>query len=364
MRFIVKIGSNLLTQEDNALNVAFIEHVAAQISILHAQGHEPLIVTSGAVAAGRRTISLKKESKNIPYRQLLAAVGQTFLMDTYRDSFNRYGMIIGQVLLTMHDLDRRKSFLITRNTLDLMLKHRIVPIVNENDVTTFAGLKFGDNDNLSARLSSTVDAETLILLTDVDGLFDANPTANPQARLIDEVEAITPQIKAMAQGKGTKKSLGGMRSKIEAAEYATQAGVDVWIANGSTAHVITEIIHGERPHGTHFRRQFIPKDARHKWMQSQQNSQAAIVVDSGACDAILNKGKSLLPSGIQKVKGIFQRGDIIGVLNEEEVKMGFGQVNYSSEELALIKGKKSNEIEEILGYMLQEEVIHRDNMVK
>lgn len=363
MRFVVKIGTNLLTREDHALNTEFIRDIAAQVATLHKDGHEPLIVTSGAVAAGRHSITLKKENKHIPYRQMLAAVGQTFLLETYRDAFDEHGIVIGQVLLTRGDFERHQNFLSTKNTLELMLKWRIVPVINENDVTTFDELKFGDNDNLSARLASLIGAERLLMLTDVKGLYEKDPKKNPSAPLIERVEKITPAIKKLAEAVSSKKSRGGMISKLNAAEYATESGVTVWIAEGRTPNIVPDVILDRAAHGTRFDRLFSLREARLRWMQSQCRSGARLVVDEGARTAVVERGKSLLPSGVVAVEGSFKRGEVVAMCDANGAKIGFGEVNYGSEELEKIKGRSTTEILDRLGYVVEEEVIHRDNMV-
>jgi glutamate 5-kinase len=362
MRFVVKIGTNLLTKEDHSLNTEFIQTIAEQIAELKKEGHKPLIVTSGAVAAGRQSMTLKKEGKHIPYRQALASIGQTFLLGTYRDAFSKHDLSIGQVLLTMADFEQHANFLSTRNTLELLLEMDVIPVINENDVTTFDELKFGDNDNLSAHVASLVNAEKLILLTDVNGLFDDNPKKNPAAKRIQKVKKVTPAIKKMALTENTKTSRGGMGGKLDAAQYATESGVTVFIADGNIFNVITEIIQEDADHGTSFTRQFTPREARRKWLQTQCLKNASITVDDGAKTALLEKGKSLLPSGVQGVEGEFSRGDVVSILSSGE-KIGFGQINYSNEEMVEIKGCQSREIEEKLGYVLEEVVMHRDNMV-
>lgn len=374
MRFIVKLGTNLITNptsnEAHTLNEGLIESVAEQIASLHKQGHEPLIVTSGAVASGRQSLSLAKETKTIPYRQVLAAIGQTHLLKTYQSAFQKHGLLIGQVLLTMADFERRSNFISTRNTLELMLKNRIIPVVNENDVTTFEELKFGDNDNLSARLASMVNADRLLLLTDVEGVYDEDPKQNPKAALIPEIAEITEEILAKARPTSSSKqsrqrsySRGGMMSKLTAAEFATEAGVTVWIAHGETPDIILDLILDRKSHGTRFKAKFTPREARHHWLKAQCLKGCAVYLDAGAKNALLKNGKSLLASGVVRVEGKFERGAVVPILGHEGEKIGFGQVNYGSIELEKIKGKKSSEIEGILGYVWEEEVIHRDNMV-
>jgi glutamate 5-kinase len=363
MRFIVKIGTNLLTNEDHSLNTDFIENIAGQVAELKSAGHEAMIVTSGAVAAGRQNLTLKKESKHIPYRQALASIGQTFLLDTYRDAFSKHDIVIGQVLLTMADFERHQNFLSTRNTLELLLEMGVVPIVNENDVTTFDELKFGDNDNLSARVASLINAEKLLFLSDVNGLYDASPKKHPDAKLIPVVEKITPEITKMAVTEHSKVTCGGMEGKLAAAQFATESGVTVIITDGTISNVVKELILDEAEHGTRFERQFTPREARRKWLQTQCLKDASLSVDDGAKTALLEKGKSLLPSGVTEISGDYKRGDVINILDGNGEKIGFGQINYSSDEMAQIKGLQSNEIQAVLGYVLEEVVMHRDNMV-
>lgn len=365
MRFIVKIGTNLLTNEDNSLNTDFITTITKQVAELHKAGHQPIIVTSGAVAAGRKSITLKKESKNIPFRQALASIGQTYLLETYQNNFSEYDIVIGQVLLTMHDFKNHKNFLSTRSTMERLLHLNVIPIVNENDVTTMDELKFGDNDNLSAHLASLLEVDTLVILTDVEGLFDANPKKDPKAKLIPTVKNVTEKIKKLGREKEAKseKGMGGIGSKITAAEYATEAGVETWVAMGTVENVLTDIIKDKKHHGTRFEPQFTSGKTRRKWLQMNQKENTAIIVDEGASNALLTKGTSLLPSGIKKVQGRFERGDVVAILGPKDKKIGFGQVNYSSQEVDTIKGTHSSEIADILGYALDEEVIHRDNMV-
>lgn len=363
MRFVVKIGSQLLTNEDNSLNTDFIGKIAAQIAHLYEQGHEPLLVTSGAVAAGRNTICIRKETKTIPYRQALAAVGQTFLLDTYRDRFSKYGIVIGQVLLTMVDFKQHGHFLSTYNTIELLLKLRVVPIINENDVTTFNETKFGNNDKLSAHVASMMGAEHLIMLTDVEGFYDNNPKEVPDAKLIPIVEQLTPAMKAAAKPSGSKKSIGGMWEKVLGAEYANASGVNVWIARGTIPNVITDILEGEKHHGTLFKASVSRQNARRRWLQTRLLKNTSITVDEGAKKAILDQGKSLLPSGIRSIEGTFRRGDVVTLLGPQGERVGFGQANYPSEAVEAIKGKHSRDIEKVLGYSLEDEVMNRDNLV-
>lgn len=367
MRFIVKIGTSLLTNEDNSLNTEFITKMVEQLAKLHKEGHEPIIVTSGAVAAGRKSIEIKKEGKHIPYRQALASIGQTYLLETYQNDFAKHDIVIGQVLLTLHDFTNHKNFLSTHSTLERLLHLRVIPVVNENDVTTIEELRFGDNDNLSAHLASLLEVDKLIILTDVKGLYDKNPKKDPKAKLIKEVKAVDDDVKKLAN-KGDAKSdpgkgMGGIVSKITAAEYATEAGVETWVCLGGIPNGVADIVKGEKHHGTRFAPQFSGKKTRGKWLQFKQKKGAIIIVDQGAKKALLEKGKSLLPSGVKTTEGRFERGDVVQIMGDKGGKIGFGQINYSSKEMDIIKGSQSAEIGDLLGYALEDEIIHRDNMV-
>lgn len=363
MRIVIKVGSQLLTNPDHSLNTEFISHMVEQIAELYKNGHQPLLVTSGAVAAGRHTLCIRKENKNIPYRQALAAVGQTFLLQTYRDEFAKHGMVIGQVLLTMVDFKQHPHFLSTYSTLELLLQSNVVPIINENDVTTFSETKFGNNDKLSSLVASMIGADQLLLLTDVEGFYDNDPKKVPDAKLLPVVERITPAMKSAAKPSGTSKGVGGMYEKVLAAEYATAAGVNVWIARGTIPNVVVDLMLKGKHHGTLFKTAVTPQNARRRWLQTRLIKNAGLRLDAGAMNAVLNKGKSLLPSGITEVEGTFKPKDVVSLLSEDGLVIGYGEVNYGSEEIQAIKGCHSTEIEKILGHGTDEVVIHRDHLV-
>lgn len=359
MRIVIKIGSNLITEKNHLLNEDFIANMVLQISNLHKNGHDIVLVSSGAVAAGRGEITLKKESKNIPYRQALSAVGQSVLMHTYRTFFGKKKITIGQALLIKSDFINRHRFLNTRNTLNLLLSQKVVSIVNENDVTVYDEIQRGDNDNLSAKVASMINADYLIILTTTDGLMTA-PPGTPGAKLIKIVEQITPGIKKMAKGPQDSNSKGGMITKLEAADYAQKSGCNVLIANGNMPNVLEKALEKEKP-GTFFPELSKKNISKKKWIQTNIDKNGKIIIDDGAKRALLGKGCSLLPSGIIGVKGNFKRGTIIRVYDQNGNEIGFGQVNYDSKDINKIKKHNSSEISSILGYIFEDEIIHRDN---
>lgn len=368
MRLVIKLGTSLLTDEAHQLDRDFLRNIISQIAALKKAGHEIVLVSSGAVAAGRSELTFEREKKNIPFRQALAAIGQGLLMKTYHDFFAEYKITVAQALLTNYDFVNRENFLNTKNVFEVMLKHGVIPIVNENDVTTIAELKFGDNDMLSAKTAAMVSADYLIILTDVDGLFAEDPKENPSAKLIPAVEKIDDSIRRLASGARSKSSLGGMRTKLEAAEYVTSVGIPMFIANGRQEKILSVIASAakqSRPFaalGTFFPSHANRTESQKKWLRPKIQKNAWIEIDSGANRALTEQGKSLLPSGISKIHGKFQRGDVV-IVKGLSGDVAYGQVNYSSEDLDKIKKHRSDEIEQILGFSFEEEAIHRDRMV-
>lgn len=360
MRLVIKIGTSLLANEQHQLNTDFLRSMISQIAALKKENHEIVLVSSGAVAAGRSELTFEREKKNIPFRQALAAIGQGLLMKTYHDFFAQHKIIVAQALLTNYDFVNRENFLNTKNVFEVMLKQGVIPIVNENDVTTIAELKFGDNDMLSAKTAAMVSADYLIILTDVDGLFVEDPKNNPRAKLISVVEKIDDSIRRLASGARSKSSLGGMVTKLEAADYVTSVGIPMFIANGKRKNVLDEIL--TRRSGTYFASKTNRTESQKKWLRPKIQKNAWVEIDSGAVRAITEQGKSLLPSGILKIHGKFLRGDVV-IVKGQGGEVAYGQVNYSSEDLDKIKKHRSDEIERILGYSFEEEAIHRDRMV-
>ena len=347
-----------------------IDQITDQISTLNKLGNEILIVTSGAVTAGKQIMISKKsnldlDSKKIGLRQGLAAIGQPELMTAYKNSFNRHNIIISQILLTRDDLNIRKRYLNFRNTLENLLSSKIVPIINENDVVSvdeLAGNNFGDNDTLSAMVSNTIDADLLVLLGEVDGFYSSDPFNNTEAKIIPKITEITHEIRSYAKDSHDEHGTGGMKSKIEAADLSMSSGIKMVIASGYTKNILIRLNKSEDI-GT----VFIPKvdrlEARKRWILSgKNNSSGKIRVDMGADTAIKENGNSLLPVGVLDVINSFKRGDIIEVINSKNHSICWGITNYDSSEIIKIKGVNSDNIESILGHSYGEEVVHRNNM--
>ena len=369
-RIVVKLGTNILTKNSTNLDMKTIDQITDQISTLNKLGNEILIVTSGAVTAGKQIMISKKSNvdlnnKKISFRQGLAAIGQPELMTAYKNSFNRHNIIISQILLTRDDLNIRKRYLNFRNTLENLLSSKIVPIINENDVVSvdeLAGNNFGDNDTLSAMVSNTIDADLLVLLGEVDGFYSSDPFNNPKAKIITKITEITPEIRSYAKDSHDEYGTGGMKSKIEAADLSMSSGIKMVIASGYTKNILIRLNKSEDI-GT----VFIPKvdrlEARKRWILSgKNNSSGKIRVDMGADTAIKENGNSLLPVGVLDVINSFKRGDIIEVINSKNHSICWGITNYDSSEIIKIKGVNSDNIESILGHSYGEEVVHRNNM--
>jgi len=364
-RLVVKLGTYLLTGGVGHLDLEIMTNLIDQIAQLHQQGLETILVSSGAIAAGRDKLGLAKERKDVPFRQVLAAVGQSRLMHTYERLFARHDIVVAQALLTKQDMSDRAGYLNARNTLLALLDLRVVPIVNENDVVAIDEIKeakFGDNDNLSAMVANLVDADLLMLLSDVAGLYTADPHRDPQAKLIPEVKNIDAYIEHLAGGTDSRQGTGGMGTKVEAAKLATSSGVAVVIADGKQPDIIPRLVQGELI-GTFFPSMTTKLESRQRWMVSGLASRGRVVIDAGAAMA-LKKGKgSLLPAGIKEVKREFHRGDVIDVVDLQGSRIACGISNYSSADVEVIKGAHSEEIMSLLGYEYGAEVVHRNNLV-
>ena len=364
-RVVVKAGTTLLTHATDRLNLQVMATLVEQIARLHSQSVEIILVSSGAVAAGRHVLGVPKASREVPFRQVLAAAGQGRLMHAYEQLFDWHEIPVAQALLSRKDLSDRLGYLNVRNTLTSLLKLRVVPIINENDVVAVEELEgevFGDNDNLSAMVSNIVDADLLVLLGEVDGLFTADPNIEPNAQLIPTVEEVDQNIELLAGQPSDEQGRGGMATKLEAARLATSTGVGVVIANGHEPDVLTRLCRGERI-GTMFPATSTKRESRERWMLSGASTKGEIVVDDGAREALVKNSRSLLPAGIKAVNGSFKRGDIVSILDSSHAKVAAGIVNYSSNEVTAIEGTQSDRIEEILGHHYGDEVVHRNNMV-
>ncbi|MHC1717659.1 MAG: glutamate 5-kinase [Acidaminococcaceae bacterium] len=362
-RIVIKVGSSTITYGNGKRNFSRIDHLAREIADLANQGKEIILVSSGAVAVGVDRLGLPAKPKTIPGKQAAAAVGQGVLMHTYEKIFAEYGQIVAQVLLTRVDSVDRNRYTNSRNTFLALLEHKVIPIVNENDVVAIDELKIGDNDNLSALVAGIIDADLLIILSDVDGLYTANPQKDPNAKLVPEVTDITPEIEASAGDAGSKVGTGGMFTKIQAAKMATSSGINMVIASGEEKDAISRILEGEEI-GTLFVSRENRLQFRKRWLAFGARIAGKIVIDDGCAKAVRKAGGcSILPAGIAEVEGEFEAGNTISVINKNGNELARGLTNYSSEELTLIKGAKTSEIENILGHKHFDEVIHRDDLV-
>lgn len=361
-RIVVKIGSSMLTHETGKLNYHRIERLVMEIADLANQGKQMVLVSSGAVSAGIGPLGLSARPKTIREKQAVAAVGQGILMHTYEKMFREYGQTVGQVLLTRMDAQDRKKFMNSRNTLLTMLDMGIIPIINENDVVAIDEFKIGDNDTLSAMVSSIIDSDLLIILSDVDGLYTANPQTHADARIIPVVDEIDRHFYEIAGGAGSAMGTGGMLTKIQAASIATSSDVDMVIASGSEEGILQRICRGDEV-GTLFKARESNLHSKKRWLLSGGKSQGNLVVDRGCRNAIVEHGSSLLPVGIVQVEGRFHEGDIVNIIYDDIV-IAKGIVNYNCVDANAIKGHKTDEISNILGHDgFFEEVIHRDNLV-
>jgi glutamate 5-kinase len=364
-RIVAKFGTSLLTGGSDRLERDIMSSLVKQVAQLHKQGLEVIIVSSGAIASGRHQLGLARKVKGVPFKQVLASVGQHRLMSLYEQLFSKHDITVAQALLAKVDLLDRAGYLNARNTLLALLELGVICIVNENDVVAVDELHeamFGDNDNLSAMVANLIDADLLMILTDTGGLYTADPHLDPKARLIPQVERIDSEIERLAADTSNKLGTGGMITKIEAARLATASGVTVVIADGREKDVILRLAKGEAL-GTRFLPAASKLESRRRWMLSGLAVKGKLVVDSGAALALRKQKKSLLAAGIKDVDGEFQRGDIVNIYDPEESRLGCGITNYSSAEIAVIKGAHSEKITTLLGYDYGSEIVHRNNLV-
>jgi glutamate 5-kinase len=360
-RIVVKIGTRLVAGHDGGVNTELLDGLARQAARLLSRGKELLIVTSGAVYLGRRVLTQSRSEEALSYRQAAAAIGQPDLMRHYSEAFSAHGVLVAQVLLTPADIADRERYLHIRSAFGSLLKHRIVPIVNENDSVSEAGVTFGENDKLAALVAAKVQAGLLIFLLDQQGLYSADPDADPSAELVPVVEPTDAAVEYGA-GTGGPESLGGMERKVAAARTAVDCGIPVIMADGREPQVILRLLEGEEL-GTFF----VPArrlSSRKSWLASATTPRGAVRVDAGARRALLSpEGKSLLPSGVKGVEGEFGSGEVLAVYDESGTEIARGISNFSSEELRRVAGAHTREVSRILGYDTRPEVIHRDNLV-
>ena len=362
-RVVIKVGSGVIS-DHSGLDLERITTLCEDVHALRQRGYEVILVSSAAVAAGKADLGIKGSARALPLpiKQAAAAIGQSRLMRAYKDALRNHGLTAAQVLLTRDDLANRRRYLNARNTLMTLLEYGVVPIINENDTVVIDEIRFGDNDNLSAMTTNLVEAQLLVILSDVDGLYDSDPRHNSEARLISEVERITPEIEAMAGKEATILGTGGMTTKLKAAKRATLYGAGTAIINGVIPHNLLYLFDGHEL-GTYFLPARDPMAARKHWIAFTKKPKGKVLLDEGAQKAVTERGKSLLPSGIRQLDGTFERGDAVRLCDLNGSEFAKGVTNYNSAELIRIIGKNTKEIVQILGYQYGDEVVHRDNMV-
>jgi glutamate 5-kinase len=361
-RIVVKIGSNILADGKEGLDTERISSIACDISELHDKGYDVVIVSSGAVAAGMRKLGLIEKPRDIRLKQAAAAIGQSNLMWAYERSFGAYGKKVAQVLLTRDDFSDRKRYINSKNTLMTLLSYRVIPIINENDTVATDEIKFGDNDYLASLVAGLIESERLIILSDVEGLYTEDPGRSSGARLVEYVDEITTELEEMAGGAGSTIGTGGMYSKILAAKRAVNHGIAVHIISGRRDGLLKSLIKGKSC-GTLFKPKEERLSSRKGWIAYGSRSKGNLIIDEGAVKALVEGGKSLLPSGIISVEGDFDTGDAVYCIDLKGNRIAKGLINYSSSEVKKIKGKRTAEIEKILGFKYSDEAIHRDNLV-
>jgi glutamate 5-kinase len=360
-RIVIKVGSSLLVDtESNFINKKILNNICNDINYLVGQNKEILVVSSGALALGRKAINISDPHLKITEKQAISSIGQVLMINSWREAFSKYKIPCGQILLTHYDTETRRSSINARNTIEALIKLNSIAIINENDTIAIKELRYGDNDQLAARVAQLACADLLIVLSDVDGLFDSNPEKNPQAKLIEKITNIDGKIEKISENTSSNNSVGGMETKIKAAKIAMAAGCSMVITKGSSSNPIKKLY--EDGKSTWFYSGTSPKTARKKWISSQIKAKGSIIVDDGA-EIALRKGASLLPPGIIEVNGIFSKGDTIKVFNKKKKLICIGFSSYPSEDAKKIAGFKSNEIKKVLGYHQKDVVIHRDDMV-
>ena len=367
-RIVIKAGTSILTKppEHRQLNLEVMSDLVRQVCDLRRSGAEAVLVTSGAITAGREALGAgqKEQERDIPTRQVMAAVGQSRLMHTYQEMFAAHGFQVAQTLLTISDLSQRQPYLNVRNTLQSLLELGVVPILNENDVVAVdeIGEVFGDNDRLSALVANLLDADLLVILTDIDGLYTADPHVDPTAQFISQVDQVDATIESVAGKDRNPWARGGMPTKLDAARLVTTSGISMIMCHGLAEDAVLKAVRGE-PIGTFFKPSAGKLEARKRWMLGSISQQGEVMVDAGAVRALQTDNRSLLPAGITGVKGRFQRGDVVYITDEEGRHIACGIVNYGSTDVDRIRGLRSDHIQETLGYDYGQEVAHRNNLV-
>jgi glutamate 5-kinase len=362
-RVVVKVGSSSLALQKGGLDIDNMEKFTGEVSRITEKGIEAIIVTSGAIAAGLRCLNILDKPGDINLLQAAASIGQVELMKTYSNLFSRHGLKIGQILLTHEDTTRRKQYLNIKNTIENLIKLKIIPVINENDSVATDEIKFGDNDRLAGVVSSLTEADILIILSDIDGMYDRDPRTNSNANLISQIDSINEDIEKLAGGIGSAYGSGGMATKMKAAKVCTFSGIGMVIANSREPDVLRKIISGENI-GTFF----VPQTSKKvrgvkKWIAFGIRTKGSIVIDRGAEDAIVNKGRSILPVGVIEINGKFSRGDTLKVYSLDSKLIAKGISSFSSEDINKVKGKNKNQILEEMDSSMCCEIIHRDNLV-
>ena len=360
-RWVVKVGSALLTNDGAGLDSSIVRQLADQLAALRARGCDVVLVSSGAIVAGLARLHLSERPHEIHLSQAAAAVGQSALVRAYEESLGPHGVTTAQILLSHADVRARDRYLNARSTLSTLLGMQVLPIVNENDTVVTDEIRLGDNDTLAALVANLVDADALLILTDQNGLMDSDPRQRADAQLIQTADVHDPSLDAIA-GEGSALGRGGMATKLSAARLAARSGTSTVIANGRLPDVMTQVAEGERV-GTFLQTHRQPQSARKQWLASLLHAQGQLVLDEGAVKVVSEQGRSLLPIGITDVRGEFERGDLVSCVDAEGRERARGLVNYSSQEATALVGKASADIELVLGYRGDPEMIHRDNLV-
>lgn len=365
-RLVVKIGSSTLTTSDSSIDYEYMADLTRQIASLKREGWQVVIVSSGAIACGLGRLGMTKRPTDMPTLQAAASVGQSELAGAYADSFGAYDMVTSLVLLTRRDTADRESYLHARDTFDRLLDLGVVPVVNENDTVSIEQIRFGDNDSLAALVSCLIDATLLVIASDIDGLYDANPAQDPNARLIPEVHAIDQKVMAVAGGAGSVAGSGGMLTKVRAARVMMAAGIPMAIVNGKRADALIDAANGKCP-GTVFASSEVPHSITPKklWLALGDSARGSLVIDEGAKNALMSHGSSLLSVGVKDVEGSFEEGDIVDIVDGTGFVLGRGKVSAGSDEISLAKGRKSEELaaNRLLSYLAERPVVHRDDLI-
>lgn len=361
-RPVIKLGTSTLTAGTTEISLAMLASLVEQIATLQRAGLQPLVVSSGAIAAGRQRLGFPVGHKDLSFKQVLAAVGQSRLMHLYDQFFDFHSVTSAQVLLTRADLSERQRYLNARNTLLGLCARGVVPVVNENDAVASDEIKVGDNDTLSALVANLIDADLLILVSDIPGLYTRDPSLHADAELLSEVAAVTAELESYAGVSRSGLGTGGMSTKVAAARLATAGGTEVRIVDGAERDVVLRVLSGE-PLGTRFLPRTDAVEGRKRWILSGLGHGGRLTVDAGAAKALLRRGASLLPAGVTHVDGSFARGDSVDIVDAAGVRIACGIANYDASDVARITQRRSSEIEGILGYSYGDHVVHRDNLV-